>query len=126
MRPTGSQYPIVPTGAVLREARIGAGTIGFLWPNLAAKETDIVTTANVIVILGAAQAPAGRCAVCGLYVRDGDGFVSTFRGRRIRLTGDGCLSKFTADPERFLAPDALSIGPEPQEAGPASEWAFFE
>jgi hypothetical protein len=89
-------------------------------------ETDKMTNMNVLVILGAEQAPAGCCSVCGQLVRDGDGFVSTFRGRRIRLNGDGCLSRFTADPEQYLAPDALSPGPEPPEAGPASEWAFFE
>ncbi len=91
-----------------------------------AKEADIVTSMNVLVILGAEQAPAGRCAVCGSYVRDGDGFVSSFRGRRIRLTGDGCLTRFTADPERYLASDALSVSPESPEAGPTSEWALFE
>jgi len=85
-----------------------------------------MTSMNVLVILGAEQAPAGRCSVCGQFVREGDGFVSTFRGRRIRLTGDGCLTRFTADPERYLAPDALSLSSEPPDAAPASEWALFE
>jgi len=80
-----------------------------------------MTSMNVLVILGAEQAPAGRCSVCGRYVRDGEGFVSSFRGRRIRLAGDGCLTRFSADPERYLAPDTMTRGP-----GPASEWAFFE
>lgn len=85
-----------------------------------------MTDMNVLVILGAEQAPAGRCSVCGHYVRDGEGFVSFFRGRRIRLTGDGCLSRFSAAPERYLAP-AMTLGPESTPgAGPASEWSFFE
>lgn len=90
------------------------------------QEADIVTTMTVLVILGAEQAPAGRCAVCHRYVSDGDGFVSSFRGRRIRLAGDGCLARFTADPERYLSSDAASLSPEPPETAPASEWAFFE
>ncbi len=68
------------------------------------------------------QAAAERDPVCGMAVRAETPHRATHRGHTYRFCSAGCLAKFSADPERYLAPKAE---PSPVQPGPAprkGEW----
>src|SRR5262245_60897941 len=52
-----------------------------------------------------------RDPVCGMTVRPDSPHQTTYRGRTYRFCSAGCLAKFTADPERFLAPKPAAAAP---------------
>jgi len=47
--------------------------------------------------------PEGRCAVCGTELKAGEGLTVVSNGTVMRFRCLGCLARFEADPERFLA-----------------------
>ncbi len=56
-----------------------------------------------LVIVDSAGQPATTCVVCGQAVEAGAGVTARYRGRTLRFKCPGCLPRFEADPERYLA-----------------------
>jgi Cu+-exporting ATPase len=65
------------------------------------------------------EATKERDPVCGMMVRPGGPHQTNYLGRTWHFCSAGCLAKFTADPERYLAPKPL---PTPPSAVHAAEW----
>lgn len=79
-------------------------------------------TSPAIVDLGTLL--ASRCVVCGGKVADGEGFMARYRDQTVRLRCLDCLTRFLADPDRYLTGHSNNRceGAEPS-GSPASEWA---
>ncbi len=82
----------------------------------------MIAPVDLIVIASAEQTPA-RCVVCAGDIATGEGVTAGYRGRWLRFKCSGCVSRFRADPERFLIehPDGCCTGGH-AETSPASEW----
>ncbi len=75
-----------------------------------------------IVIRNSRLEPAAQCVVCGNDIPAGEGLTARYVDRTLRFKCPGCLSRFEADPERYLAgPEAGCCNGE-HEHSPASEW----
>ena len=61
-----------------------------------------------------------RDPVCGMKVRAETPHRTEYRGRTYRFCSAGCLAKFTADPERYLAPKPAP--PRPTEGMETAEY----
>lgn len=61
----------------------------------------MVTTAE-LTVLESRYAPAGTCAVCGNDVAEGRGVTVAYLGQVLRFKCQGCLSRFAAEPDRYL------------------------
>lgn len=74
-----------------------------------------------IVIRNSQLEPSARCLVCGNDIPAGEGLSARYGERTLRFKCPGCLSRFEADPERFLAghPDGCCVD---HDHSPASEW----
>lgn len=59
------------------------------------------------VVVDSAAEAAATCVVCGQDIPAGEGVTARFEGRTIRFKCPGCVSRFEADPDRYL-----SGGPE--------------
>jgi hypothetical protein len=78
----------------------------------------------VFLIVDSAHPPAARCVVCGGETAEGEGFTARYRERTLRLKCSDCVSRFRADPDRYLAGHADGCCSESHPRGsPASEWA---
>ena len=75
-----------------------------------------------IVIRNSRLEPGARCLVCGNDIPAGDGLTARYGDRTLRFKCAGCLSRFEADPERYLAGHEASCCKEDQESSPPSEW----
>lgn len=56
-----------------------------------------------ILIRSSRLEPAAPCLVCGKEVPAGEGLTVRYGDRTVRLKCPGCLRRFEADPERYLA-----------------------
>lgn len=56
-----------------------------------------------IVIRNSRHEPAAHCPVCGKVVPAGEGLTVRYGERTLRFKCPGCLGRFEADPERYLA-----------------------
>lgn len=75
-----------------------------------------------LVTLDPTDDPAASCLVCGSHIPAGAGVTAMFRGVRVRFRCEGCLSRFEADPWRFLGGHAAGCCHADENASPASEW----
>src|SRR5258705_1535279 len=66
----------------------------------------------------APDASTERDPVCGMTVRPDSPHRATYQGRTFHFCSAGCLAKFTADPERYLAPKPAT----PPTSVHAAEW----
>lgn len=62
---------------------------------------------DLVVVDSAAQA-AATCAVCGNAIPAGEGVTARFGGRTLRFKCPGCMSRFAADPDRYLSEGSSS------------------
>ncbi len=77
-----------------------------------------------IVIRDSTFETAARCVVCGGDVPAGEGLTARYGERTLRFKCPGCLSRFEADPERFLSGHPVgSCEGGDHHHWPASEWA---
>lgn len=81
----------------------------------------MVVAANLVVMDSRYQGSA-RCAVCGSEIPIGEGITARYADRTLRFKCAGCLARFQADPERYLAGHPPSCCPADEEQSPASEW----
>ena len=58
-----------------------------------------------IVIRTSTFEPAARCVVCGNEIAAREGLTARYGDRTLRFKCPGCLARFEADPERYLAGD---------------------
>ena len=81
-----------------------------------------MASASSIVIRNSRFEAAGQCVVCGSDIAAGEGLTARYGERTLRFKCPGCLSRFEADPERFLAqPEAGCCNGE-HDHSPATEW----
>jgi hypothetical protein len=84
---------------------------------------DGVPVFDDLTFVGDPSAPAARCVVCGNHVEAGGGLSAIVDGRLLRFKCSGCVARFRADPERFLAGGpAGGCGGVHGHDSPASEW----
>lgn len=82
-----------------------------------------MATASELVTLDPGEQPAGVCLVCGNDIGAGEGITASYRGRVLRFKCPGCLSRFRADPEPFLAGHTAGCCGGSHDHSPASEWS---
>jgi hypothetical protein len=75
-----------------------------------------------IVVVHSRYEPAAHCLVCGNAIPEGEGLTARFGQRTLRFKCPGCLARFEADPDRYLAGHDPSCCPEDHAESPASEW----
>ena len=78
--------------------------------------------ASSIMIRNSTYEQAARCLVCGNDIPAGEGLTARFGARTLRFRCDGCLSRFEADPERYLAGHQAGCCNEDGAGSPSSEW----
>jgi len=78
----------------------------------------------IVHIVDSAYQPAARCVVCAGEIAEGEGFTARYRGHKLRLKCSNCVSRFQANPDRYLAAHPDGCCSENHASGsPASEWA---
>lgn len=82
----------------------------------------MTTVRQDLVVLDSRYHGAARCLVCGSEIPAGVGFTVGLAGRIVRLRCHGCLSRFEADPERFLAAHPPGCCRQDGASSLASEW----
>jgi len=75
-----------------------------------------------IVIRNSRLEPSATCLVCGHDIPAGEGLTARYGDRILRFKCPGCLSRFEADPERYLARQEQSCCDGEHDRSPASEW----
>jgi len=75
-----------------------------------------------IVVLNSRLESSARCLVCGAAIPAGAGLTARYGGRTLRFKCSGCLRRFEADPERYLAGHPAGCCTDEPECSPASEW----
>lgn len=60
-------------------------------------------TGASIVIRNSTFEPAAHCVVCGNDIPAGEGLTARYGERTLRFKCPGCLNRFEADPDRYLA-----------------------
>jgi hypothetical protein len=75
-----------------------------------------------IIVRDSRLEPSARCVVCGNDIPAGEGLTARYGERTLRFKCPGCLSRFTADPERYLAGHEAGCCREAPESSPPSEW----
>ena len=75
-----------------------------------------------IVIRNSRLEPSARCLVCGNDIPAGEGLTARYGERTLRFKCPGCLTRFEADPERFLAGHGEGCCQGDAECSPMSEW----
>lgn len=66
--------------------------------------------------------PSAVCIVCGGDIPAGEGLTARHGDRILRFKCSGCLSRFRADPDRYLDGHDAGCCEEAPESSPASEW----
>ena len=61
-----------------------------------------VSRPELVVVDASPQGPA-TCVVCGKEIAPGSGVTARFDGQILRFKCPGCLSRFAADPARYLS-----------------------
>jgi len=80
-----------------------------------------MSSPSSIVIHNSTHEPAAHCIVCGGDIPAGEGLTARYGETTLRFKCDGCLARFEADPERFLADHPLECCDD-HPASAASEW----
>lgn len=62
-----------------------------------------MASAPDLIVIDSRDQPAASCIVCGNDIAAGEGVTAQHRGRTLRFKCPGCLPRFQADPERYLA-----------------------
>lgn len=75
-----------------------------------------------IVIRNSRLEASARCLVCGNDIQAGEGLTARYGDRTLRFKCSGCLSRFEADPERYLAGHEAGCCKDELESSPPSEW----
>ena len=75
-----------------------------------------------IVIRNSRLEPSATCLVCDNDIPAGEGLTARYGERTLRFKCPGCLSRFEADPERYLAGNEAGCCNGEHEHSPASEW----
>lgn len=81
-----------------------------------------MTTPESILIRNSPLEPPARCLVCGNDIPSGEGLTMRYGDRTLRFKCPGCMTRFKADPERYLAGHEPSCCKDEPEHSPASEW----
>ena len=81
----------------------------------------MMAIADEVVVLSSRYDPAAACLVCGGLIEAGAGVTARFRGRTLRFRCNGCLDRFRADPDRYIAGHQVGCC-EDHADSPASEW----
>ncbi len=81
-----------------------------------------MTIESDLVVDGSGYAPAASCVVCGNDIAAGEGLTARYHGETLRFKCPGCLTRFSADPERYLAGGPGECCGGHEHASPASEW----
>ena len=81
-----------------------------------------MNSVSSIVIRSSALEPAAQCAVCGNDIPAGEGLTARYGERSLRFKCSGCLGRFEADPERYLAGHEAGCCDGGHNHSPASEW----
>lgn len=81
-----------------------------------------MTSPASIVIRSSSLEPSASCLVCGNDIPAGEGLTARYGDRTLRFKCPGCLSRFEADPERYLAGNEAGCCNGEHEHSPASEW----
>lgn len=77
-----------------------------------------------LIVLDSRDQPAASCAVCGNEVAAGDGVTARYAGQLLRFRCSGCVARFEADPDRYLAGQTGGCCGGGHDDSPASEWLF--
>lgn len=75
-----------------------------------------------LVIRDSRLESSATCLVCGNDIPAGEGLTARCGERTLRFKCPGCLSRFEADPERYLAGHEAECCSGEHEDSPASEW----
>jgi hypothetical protein len=75
-----------------------------------------------VVIRDSRLEASACCLVCGSDIPAGEGLTARYGERTLRFKCPGCLTRFEADPERYLAGHEAGCHKDQQESSPASEW----
>jgi hypothetical protein len=81
-----------------------------------------MVTGRVLHVLDSRHEDGARCVVCGNEIAAGEGVTARYGEQTLRFKCPGCLARFQADPERFLAghPEGCCNGGHSES--PPSEW----
>lgn len=79
--------------------------------------------ASDVIVVDSRLEPAARCLVCGNDVPTGEGMTAVYAGMRLRFRCPGCLTRFQADPDRYLAGHPEGCCRDEECASPISEWS---
>ena len=74
-----------------------------------------------VSLLDSRYSGATTCLVCGSPIGAGEGFTALFHNQVLRFKCAGCLSRFSADPDRFMSGHAADCC-DHHDQSPASEW----
>lgn len=76
----------------------------------------------LIVVRDSHLERSATCIVCGGDIPAGEGLTARHGDRILRFKCSGCLSRFRADPDRYLVRHEAECCAETTESSPASEW----
>ena len=76
-----------------------------------------------IVIRNSEFEAAAHCLVCGSDITAGEGVTARYGERTLRFKCMGCLRRFEANPESFLAGQTGGCCDGAHDHSPASEWS---
>lgn len=82
----------------------------------------MMDTIATIVVRDSRLEPSATCIVCGGDIPAGEGLTARHGDRILRFKCPGCLSRFRADPDRYLDAHEAGCCAEAPESSPASEW----
>ena len=75
-----------------------------------------------LVIRNSRLEPAAACIVCGSDIPAGGGLTARYGDRTLRFKCATCLSRFEAEPDRYLSGEAAGCCDGQHDHSPASEW----
>jgi hypothetical protein len=75
-----------------------------------------------VVIRNSRLEPPATCLVCGNDIPAGEGLTARYGDRTLRFKCSGCLGRFEADPQRYLAGEQPPCCDGEHDHSPASEW----
>ena len=81
-----------------------------------------MTVVRELVVLDAPDQGSATCLVCGNDISSGEGVTARYGDRTLRFKCPGCVRRFEADPELYLAGQAGGCGKGGHDHSPASEW----
>lgn len=75
-----------------------------------------------IIVQDAQRQGQANCLVCGNDIPAGEGLTARYGERTLRFKCSGCLARFEAAPEQYLAGHEASCCKGQDSSSPASEW----